>query len=141
MYHVVGRDGVQYGPVDEATLREWIAQGRIGAESLTFRTGESQWVPLRERSGFAGIQSVPVPPAPPRGVPVTGDEPKDWLVTLLLSIFLGWLGVDRFYMGNIGLGIAKLLTGAGCGIWWLIDVILIATGSVRDGQGRPLVKS
>ena len=67
-------------------------------------------------------------------------EGKDWLVTLLLSIFLGGLGVDRFYTGYIGLGIAKLLTGGGCGIWWLIDLILIATGKYKDAQGNPLVK-
>jgi hypothetical protein len=68
------------------------------------------------------------------------DEGKDWLVALLLSIFVGEFGVDRFYLGHIGLGVLKLLTGGGCGIWWLIDVILIATNSLKDGQGRPLRK-
>ena len=54
-------------------------------------------------------------------------EKKSFLVTLLLSIFLGGLGIDRFYLGYIPLGIVKLITGGGCGIWWLIDIILIAT--------------
>ena len=40
-------------------------------------------------------------------------------------IFIGTLGVDRFYIGDVGLGIGKLLTGGGCGIWWLIDIFLI----------------
>ncbi len=148
MYHVIGADGVQYGPVDEATLRDWAAHGRVGATSLTFRTGETQWVPLRDRAEFAGLTSAPVPPPPGAplpppapGQPMTGDAPKDWLAALLLSVFLGTLGVDRFYLGHVGLGIGKLLTFGGCGIWWLIDVILIATGSVKDAQGRPLVKS
>lgn len=70
--------------------------------------------------------------------PVVVDEGKDWLVALLLSIFVGEFGVDRFYLGHIGLGILKLVTGGGCGIWWLVDVILIATNSLKDGQGRPL---
>ena len=52
---------------------------------------------------------------------------KTWLTALLLSIFLGGLGVDRFYMGHVGLGVLKLILMGGFGIWWLIDLILIAT--------------
>jgi len=66
------------------------------------------------------------------------DGRKDWLTALLLSIFLGQLGVDRFYLGYIGLGVVKLLTAGGCGIWWLIDVILIATEGLKDAEGKPL---
>lgn len=51
---------------------------------------------------------------------------KKQLVALLLSIFLGELGIDQFYIGNIGLGVGKLLTCGGCGVWWLVDVILFA---------------
>ncbi len=51
----------------------------------------------------------------------------NWTLTLVMSIIFGQLGVDRFIMGHIGLGILKLITFGGFGIWWLIDVILIAT--------------
>jgi len=51
----------------------------------------------------------------------------NWTITLIMSIIFGEIGVDRFIMGHVGLGILKLLTFGGFGIWWLIDVILIAT--------------
>ena len=63
---------------------------------------------------------------------------KDWITAMLLSFFVGFLGVDRFYLGQSGLGVAKLLTGGGCGVWALIDFILIAMRSVTDSEGRPL---
>ena len=63
---------------------------------------------------------------------------KEYIIALLFSIFLGYLGIDRFYMGQVGMGIGKLLTGGGCGVWWLIDIILIATRSSNDSAGRPL---
>lgn len=56
-------------------------------------------------------------------------EPRqvNWIITLIMSIFFGSLGVDRFIMGHVGLGILKLITFGGFGIWWLVDLILIAT--------------
>ena len=63
---------------------------------------------------------------------------KEYMVALLFSIFLGYLGIDRFYMGQVGIGIGKLLTLGGCGIWYLIDIILIATRSSNDSSGLPL---
>ena len=72
---------------------------------------------------------------------------KDWTVTLILSIFLGGFGVDRFYAGQIVMGLLKLIlpltiTIVTCGVgsiayvWWLIDIILIVTDNFKDGQGR-----
>ena len=71
------------------------------------------------------------------------DKPagkRKYLVALLLSIFVGGIGVDRFYMGLVGTGILKLLTLGGCGIWWIIDLILIATNSLKDADGKFLQK-
>ena len=66
---------------------------------------------------------------------------KDWLVTLLLCIFLGGIGVHRFYAGKIGTGILQLITLGGCGIWTLIDLVMIITGNFTDGQGNPITNN
>ncbi len=50
---------------------------------------------------------------------------KDPVVSLILSLFLGGLGVDRFFIGHTGLGVGKLLTCGGLGIWSIIDWFLI----------------
>lgn len=62
---------------------------------------------------------------------------KNKLTAILLSIFTGGLGIDRFYLGYTGLGVLKLLTAGGLGIWSLIDLIMICTGSLRPADGSP----
>ena len=62
---------------------------------------------------------------------------KTKLTAILLAIFTGGFGVDRFYLGYTGLGVVKLLTAGGFGIWSLIDLIRICTGSLRPADGSP----
>lgn len=68
----------------------------------------------------------------------SGD--KDWLTTLLLCFFLGFFGAHRFYTNHIGIAVVQLLTGGGCGIWALIDFIMILTGNYKDAEGNQLIK-
>ena len=60
-------------------------------------------------------------------------------VAVICTIFLGVLGIDRFIIGRPGLGVGKLLTGGGLGVWALIDMILVCTGKARDREGIPLI--
>ena len=80
-------------------------------------------------------QQYQQPPVAPN--PAVSD--KDWLTTLLLCIFLGGLGIHRFYTGNMLFGILQLITLGGCGVWTLIDLIMILTGKFTDGEGKLVV--
>ena len=65
---------------------------------------------------------------------------KRILPAFLLCFFLGVFGAHRFYAGKIGTGILELFTVGGLGIWWLADLILIATGSFKDGDGHKIIE-
>lgn len=61
---------------------------------------------------------------------------KSRAVALALCIPLGVFGAHRFYVGKIGTGLLQLLTLGGMGLWYLYDLITIASGEFRDGEGR-----
>ena len=101
------------------------------------------------------FDAPPPPPPPPGATPWTASPPgavvpKQKLVAALLGIFLGWIGIHRFYLGYTTIGIIQLCLGlAGmltCGIttiaawiWGIVDGVMILTGSLRtDAQGVPL---
>lgn len=61
---------------------------------------------------------------------------KKGVPALLLCLFLGGFGIHRFYVGKTGTGVAMLLTLGGCGIWTLIDLIMIVLGKFTDNNGK-----
>lgn len=71
------------------------------------------------------------------------NSESDWLTVLLVCILpalIGINGVHRFMTGKVGTGVLMLLTLGGCGIWTLVDLIVIATGGYKDGDGNLVVK-
>jgi hypothetical protein len=110
--------GQEQGPMDGNQLAGMVQAGHVKPDTMVRSGSNPQWFQARDVPGLFST--------------------KEWLTTLLLSILLGGLGVDRFYLGYTGLGVAKLLTCGGLGIWSIIDIILVATRKMTDADGRPL---
>ena len=119
MTFYVQRMGGEDGPYTLADLQMQVRSGQIKSTTLVRRAdGTGSWFQAAEIPGLF--------------------SDKDWLTAMLLSLFVGWFGIDRFYLGYTGLGILKLITLGLCGIWWVIDIILLATNRLNDANGLPL---
>ena len=71
---------------------------------------------------------------------VSGKSDRKVAPALILALLFGVFGAHRFYAGKTGTAILQLLTLGGLGIWALIDVVLIATESFKDGAGRTITQ-
>ncbi len=71
-------------------------------------------------------------------VAMASSSDKGFVPAVMLCLFLGAFGVHRFYVGKIGTGLLQLLTFGGLGIWTLVDLIMLVTGSFKDKNGNPI---
>ncbi|WP_432134874.1 MULTISPECIES: TM2 domain-containing protein [unclassified Streptomyces] len=94
-----------------------------------------------QQPGYAAPGGYTGDPNAPYGYDPYGRpySDKSKIVAGILQLFLGYLGVGRFYIGNVGLGLAQLFTCGGFGIWALIDgIILLTSSNTTDANGRVL---
>lgn len=117
--------------------RFYLGQVGLGILKLITLGGCGIWALIDMIMTGIGIQTDATG-APLQREAVVGTPVKSQTVTFILSLLLGVLGVDRFYMGYTGLGILKLVTIGGCGIWALIDFAMIGMGIMKDAQGNSL---
>ena len=112
--------------------------GQIGLGLLKLFTGGGFGLWALIDQILIGVGSASDKQGLPLARPRRGTPTRDQGTAFLLSFFLGGLGADRFYLGYIGLGVLKLITGGGCGIWALIDMIIIGMGRAEDADGNTL---
>lgn len=93
--------------------------------------------PVTGETNFCPECGAPLKIANYQNQPASTNEDR-WLITLILCILVGSLGVHRFYTGNIVTVVLMLITLGGCGVWTIIDLIMIAANTYRDGNGNTL---
>lgn len=117
MYRIIGADGLEYGPVSAAQVRDWIAQGRANGQTKVRLEGSADWTVLGALPEFAGQSRVPPPLAGVAPQPA-GLQPPPASVAARAStkipagvcgILLGSLGIHKFILGYTGPGLILLL--------------------------------
>lgn len=142
MYKIIGADQKEYGPISAEQIKQWIAEGRANSNTRVQAVGSTEWKTLSEFPEFGVFPPLNPYAAPP--VLGAGDDRKSKLAAGLLGIFLGGIGVHRFYLGYTTIGVVQILvTAVTCGfgaIWGFIEGILIICGTTitTDDQGRSL---
>lgn len=111
----LSRNGHKFGPYSVPELQAMGRAGQLKAHTQLHRTTDGDLFAARD-------------------IPWVFSD-KSWTVAVLLAVFLGVFGVDRLYLGHVWLGLAKIFTVGGFGLWALVDVVLIGLRMVRDSEG------
>jgi hypothetical protein len=120
MYKIIGADGKEYGPITAEQLRQWVAEGRVNAQTQVLAEGSADWQPLSqfpELAGAAAPSTQPVLPAFQPGV-ASSDLVNGPAIGLLVTAILGF--------------VFQLLALA-------INVLGVSFGAMQSGQGEPWV--
>jgi TM2 domain-containing membrane protein YozV len=119
MYHIIGSDGRQYGPVSVEQLREWMQQGRVTLQTKVRADAGGDWQPLAGFPEFSNFAAAPpmASGSPAVAPPSSADRASTKLAAGLCGILLGSLGIHKFILGYTGAGLIMLLvTVLTCGM-------------------------
>jgi TM2 domain-containing membrane protein YozV len=119
-------------PVFVVPLLIWVVLDMVWVVTRDFRDAHGRRIlrrDARDRRNYSAAQSFKKPRAANASESSRG-------IALVLAIPLGWTGAHRFYVGRVGTGLAMLFTLGGLGLWWLIDIVMVACGQLKDMDGK-----
>ncbi len=128
MYKIIGTDGKQYGPINSAQLRQWIAENRANGQTMIQPEGATDWKPLNSFPEFADAFAPKSAPPPFSTTPPLQPSPQNFsdkaskkIAAGICGILLGSLGVHKFILGYTGAGVIMLLVNVlTCGIGGIV---------------------
>lgn len=107
-------------------------EGQMKADEAASKLNQQQASPINLVVNNYNNQIPPTPSWQSMSI----VSPKSRLVTLIICIFLGFVGIHRFYVGKTGTGLVWMFTAGIGGMGWIVDIILILMGSFKDADGR-----
>ena len=137
MYTILGSDGNEYGPVDAAEIRQWLAQGRVNSDTKIRAEGTTEWKRLAELPELAGVTGRPADPvsSPVRSA-AAADAVKGPATALMVTAIIGVLLqlVSLLNRRDIPFGLSEDPEGVGrllsAGSSPVLTVIALAAGAV-----------